>query len=164
MPKTPLLPPLEACREQALKLLDMRPHSEAELRRKLAQRQKYSPEDIRAVMADLQRLGLVDDHAFARLFCDSLKAQGIGKLKARLKMRTRGLSAALIQETLERQWEMEDDGELERAQVVAERKWRMISRIDKPLMNKRQRLARFLAGRGFSSDIIRLVLDKQPFC
>ena len=163
MPKAPLLPPLEACREQALKLLDIRPHAEAELRRKLVKSGKHTGADIQAVMADLRRLGLVDDRTFARLFCESLKGQGIGRLKAQFKMRSRGLSAQLVQETLESLWATDDAEETERAMAAAERKWRSLCKSGKPLLNMRQSLARFLVSRGFQSNIVGAVLNRGEF-
>ena len=163
MPKAPPLPPLEACREQALKLLDIRPHAEAELRRKLVKSGKHTGADIQTVMADLRRLGLVDDRAFARLFCESLKGQGIGRLKAQFKMRSRGLSAALVQETMAEQWTVDDAEETERAMAAAERKWRSLCRTGKPLLNIRQGLARFLVSRGFQSNIVGAVLNRGEF-
>ena len=163
MPKAPPLPPLEACREQALKLLDIRPHAEAELRRKLARSGKHATADIQAVMADLRRLGLVDDRAFARLYCESLKGQGIGRLKAQLKMRQRGLTAQVVQETLESQWEADEGEEEERAMTAAERKWRSLARSGKPLLNMRQSLARFLASRGYPSNVIGSIMNRSCF-
>ena len=163
MPKAPVLPPLEACREQALKLLELRLHGEAELRRKLMQRRKHAMADIQAVMADLVRIGLVDDRAFARMFCESLKESGAGRLKARSKMRLKGLSEELVQETLEQYWAADGEEETDRALALARRKWRALVRSGRPLLAIRQSLARFLAGRGFSADVIGTVLYNRDF-
>src|SRR4051812_6316007 len=54
----------QECFDYALKQLQMRLHSRAELARKLG-RKEYSPEMIEGVLADLARLGYVDDERFA---------------------------------------------------------------------------------------------------
>lgn len=163
------LPPLEACRENALNLLDIRPHAIAELKRKLFQRRKYTAQDIQTVIQDLIRARLLDDNAFARLFCESMKnaTPPIGRFKAQLKLQAKGVPQDIIQNALAAIWDTDDSPESERALAAARRKWDSLSRPSarppEPTVKKRQKLARFLASRGFSPDIISAVIHHPEF-
>ena len=159
------LPPLEACREKALKLLEGRPHSVDELRRKLLNRRIFAPELIETVIADFLQVGLLDDADFAHTACDALKASSpIGRRRAQQKLIRHGLAPELVRQTLDDHWDTSDDPETERALRAAHQKWRSLLRqTSRPLPLKRQSLARFLAARGFASDTIAALLAKPDF-
>ena len=103
---------------------------------------------------------LLDDRQFAETAIDYLKTTGIGRFKAVFKLKTKGVPQDIIQEAIGAKWETEDDGDSERAAIVAKQKWRSLqSKKDWSEIKKLQAVARFLAGRGFSPSVIRQILD-----
>lgn len=151
---------LELCREKALRLLENSPHSVRGLKQKLYKAGKFTSKDIQTVIDDLLKAKLLDDRQFAETAIDYLKTTGIGRFKAIFKLKNKGVPQDIIQEAMEKRWEMADDGDLERAVVVAKQKWRSLqSKKDWPDIKKLQAVARFLVGRGFSPSVIRRILD-----
>lgn len=160
------LPPLEECREKALKILEMRPHSVAELRRKLQNKRKFSAEHIETILADFLQVGLLDDRDFARTCCDTLKgAAPIGRRRAQQKLLAHGLHPDLVKQTLDDCWTSSepDDSDEARALQAARQKWRSLKRQKRLLLQKRQSLARFLVSRGFPLDIMSRILARPEF-
>lgn len=151
---------LELCREKALRLLENSPHSVRGLKQKLYKAGKFTSKDIQTVIDDLLKAKLLDDRQFAETAIDYLKTTGIGRFKAVFKLKTKGVPQDIIQEAIGKKWETEDDGDSERAAIVAKQKWRSLqSKKDWPEIKKIQAVARFLAGRGFSPSVIRQILD-----
>ena len=151
---------LEPCREKALRLLENSPHSVAGLKRKLFNAGKFTAQDIRTVIDDLLKAGLLDDEMFAANYIDYLKTTGIGRIKAVFKMRTKGVPQPVIQEAMEKHWGT-DEGDNERAVEAAKIKWRSLkTKKDWPEIKKLQAVARFLANRGFSMDIVHSVVNE----
>lgn len=147
------LPPEEACREAALRLLDHRGHTVSELRRKLSQR-SYSVSCINAVIDSLLCVGLLNDRVFAEAFCEERAlSRQIGRRRMFADLRKRGVDAQVAEEALAEVWDRED-GELERARAAARNKWRTVTRRTADLRVAKQKVARFLAGRGFSSEVV----------
>jgi regulatory protein len=66
-PRAPKHP--KSCHERALGLLAVRPRSRRELERRLLQA-RFEPEEVADVLARLERVGLVDDEAFARQYAE----------------------------------------------------------------------------------------------
>jgi regulatory protein len=155
---------LEKCRESALRLLDSRMHSHAELDRKL--RQREFPRVLREViLTDLERVGLVDDRMFAEAFVREklTSSRPVGARRILLDLRRRGIADELAREALAEAAEEEDgDAELNRAKQAAERKWASLMRSKREFQKARASLYRFLASRGFDSDTIRRVVDDLP--
>lgn len=59
----------KSCHERALGLLAVRPRSRRELERRLLAA-RFEPEEVEDVLARLERVGLVDDEAFAREYAE----------------------------------------------------------------------------------------------
>lgn len=152
-------PPEEACRERALALLTLRPHSTGELRRKLRLR-GFPPPLVERVLADLARVHLLDDRAFVREFIAQKRSSSrpVGRLKIIAELRRRGITADTLDEagrTLD-----EDDGEagvdaeLTRATTALQSRLR----LRRPGRDPRAEQAswfRFLIGRGFTPALAR---------
>src|SRR4051812_13897598 len=86
---------------RALRFLAYRPHSEAEVKERLA-RAGFSPEDIEAARAKLRSLRLLDDEAFARSFArDRIENRGHGPLRVERELRLKGVAKPLIGAVLE---------------------------------------------------------------
>ncbi|WP_079434756.1 recombination regulator RecX [Zoogloea sp. LCSB751] len=138
--------------ERALRCLAQREHSRAELARKLGT--LGSPEEVGAELDRLIDLGLLSDARFADAYVRA-KASRFGAARLKLELARRGVPAELIGEAIE---ENTTDTELERARDIHRRKFAT------PPTDAREwaRQARFLQGRGFSTEIIRRVLKEHP--
>ncbi len=140
--------PAASLRVRALRLLAGREHSREELKRKL------SGEDVEdaavdALLDELQRKGWLSDHRLAEQAITSARGR-YGPRRVLDRLRSKGVD----EDELERAAAGLKREELDNARAV----W--AKRFGHPPANLQQkaRQARFLAGRGFSTDVIRQVL------
>ena len=142
---------------RALRWLAQREHSRAELERKLARVVEDKPDapapaQIAAALDDLVAKGLISE---ARVAESVLASQGqrFGSRRLKQTLLAKGLDAALVSSTLQQA----RTSELERAREV----WRR--RYGEPAADAagRAKQMRFLAGRGFDSDVIRRVVEAR---
>ncbi len=140
--------------KKAFDLLSRRAHSTKELCDKLYKRD-FSKRDIDTVIAECERLGLLNDELFANDYAAELGGQGKGRFKIKMKLRGKGLSEDNIEKALEKL----GDCEYENAEQALDRKLRTLMNED-DINKRRQKAYRFLAYRGFSSDIITKIMDK----
>jgi regulatory protein len=138
--------------ERALRCLAQREHSRAELARKLGS--LGEADEVKAELDRLTELGLLSDARFADAYVRA-KAARFGASRLRLELSRRGVNAELIAASLEDNC---GDGELERARDIHRRKFAEAPQDAREWA----RQARFLQGRGFSSEIIRRVLKEHP--
>jgi regulatory protein len=139
---------------RALRYLAQREHSRDELGRKLARHAQDTPEasaaeQIARALDELAAAGLQSEERVAQAV---LRGQGarFGTHKLRHTLQAKGLAPALIAETLA----LGQGSELERATDVWRRKFGTVAAD----AAERARQQRFLAGRGFSGDVIRRVV------
>lgn len=149
---------IEKCRESALRLLERRPHSRAELDRKLRERDYPAP--VRKfLLADLERVGLLDDRQFTEAFIRQklLASRPVGTRRILGDLRRRGIPEELARTVLAELAGEEDneDDELDRARQAATTKWAALMRSGREIQKARAAVYRFLAGRGFDGDTIR---------
>lgn len=138
----------QSLRQRAIRLLARREHTRVELERKLAPHGE--PEEIEAVIAELARADLQSDARFAESYVRSQAAR-LGAARLAQSLRTRGVDAALIAAQLD---SAELPDELERAAAVWTKKF-----IGPPADRREwAKQARFLQGRGFSSETIGKLL------
>ncbi|HJV66387.1 MAG TPA: regulatory protein RecX [Geomonas sp.] len=137
--------------DSSLRILSLRDHSEAELRRKLKEK-GYEEAGIEESVARLKELGYLDDVRFARHFVCSAVRNGRG-YGARLKMELarRGVAAAIVAEVLA---EIEEEhSEAELLGQLMERRFGSFdpgSATDK----ERRRVIGYLQRKGFSLSAI----------
>ena len=139
-------------RQKALRLLAMREHSRAELARKLDG--LGTPDEVEATLERMAELGLQSDRRFAESWVRS-KAGRFGTARLRVDLARRGIDADTIVEVLG----AADAGtDIERARAVWAAKFGTLAR------DRREwaRQARFLQGRGFSTDVIAKLLKEGP--
>jgi regulatory protein len=147
---------LAKARNTAYRLLTYRARSRKELEEKLKDRE-FSDAVIEAVVADLARLGYVNDRDFARLWAAGrIRLRGFGRRKIEQELRNKGISRDVVQETLREAFE--DTPESDIAQQEAEKKLRSLARFDPRV--RRRRLAGHLERRGFLSETIYDVLRR----
>jgi regulatory protein len=144
--------PAASLRVRALRLLAGREHSRDELKRKL------SGEDVEdgavdALLDELQSKGWLSDQRLAEQAITSARGR-YGPRRVLDRLRSKGVD----EDELERAAAGLKREELDNARAV----W--AKRFGQPATNlqEKARQARFLAGRGFSSDVIRQVLGGLP--
>ena len=137
-------------KQRAVAYLARREHSRAELAKKLSAYGEQ--EEIDSVLNSLQDAKLLSDQRFAAAFVRS-RAERFGAGRLRQELRQRGVEDGLVAQEL-----AVDDlpSEIERARLVWKKKF------DAQPVDAKDwaRQARFLQGRGFSSDVIRRVLKE----
>lgn len=146
----------QECFDHAMRHLQSRLHSHAELRRKLVRRE-YGETVIDAVLADLARLGYLDDAQFAKTKALSLaEHKHHGRRRAYVELIRSGVEKDLADAALNDVYEQTDS--LAAARMLAEKKAASLKRLD-PLVARR-RLAGMLQRRGFDYETIKPVIDQ----
>jgi len=140
--------------EQAIRLLSVRPHAEKELLFKLIRRQVH-PAAAAAAIAECKRLGYLNDEQLAGDTASLMSDRGYGPRRIRLGLRQKGIDGELISSALDN----EELDHLTSAREAAAYKLRLLSR-ETDSRKKRDKLYRFLLGRGFSFDDIKTVVGE----
>jgi regulatory protein len=146
---------LARAKSTAYRYLTYRPRSTKELLDKLSEK-KFDVAVINAVLADLTRLGYLDDAQFAAQWASSrLRLRGFGRRRIEQELKQKGVDQEIIRGALAIAIPPED--EIEAARSFAERKLRTMKSFEPEV--RRRRLAGFLERKGFSYDIIREMLS-----
>jgi regulatory protein len=168
--------------EEALKFLSYRPRSEREVELRL-RRKGYTPHQIESVMHKLRHRGYVDDRQFARWWVSNRMAfSPRGPRLLRSELRHKGVPAAIVDQVLAEQAELQHDlqqqathmaaghdmqaieepvqgTDLANALALARKRWRLYSDLDP--QSARRRLSGFLARRGYDYETIDAVLRRM---
>jgi regulatory protein len=143
----------EVVYQKALHFLSFRPRSSAEVKQNLIKR-GISELLIDETLNRLQSGGLVNDEAFARAWVENRNAfRPSGKPALRLELRRKGLNDEIVQSVLDAQVDEES-----LAFIAAQKYARRLTGLD--WSGFRQKLAGFLARRGFSYAAIAPVVSK----
>lgn len=148
--KEPARTPLEQAKKWATDYL-ARPHSERELRRRLAEK-GAAPDDIETVVALCVDYGFVNDAEYAAMLARHYADRGYGPGRVRAELSRRGVPRELWDDALSAL--PEDGGAIER--LLAAR----LRGRDASDRREREKAAAALARRGFSWDDIRAALSR----
>ena len=150
--RTPKHP--KSCHERALGLLAVRARSRRELERRLLQA-GFDPEEVDDVLQRLERVGLVDDEAFARQVIEhGFTNKKAGRRAVVTTLTAAGVSADIITAAIDR-----DGGdEEERAQELAEARAGRMRSLDPS--KAYQRLTSLLVRRWYDPDVARRAARK----
>jgi regulatory protein len=140
----------------ALRILTGRDHSEYELTRKLKQR-GFIAEDIEKAISECIRLDYINDERTAGVYIRQLIRKGYGVRRIRHDMDKKGLKGKQVQNLLSKTFS--DADEHDSAVRVLKKNIRRFERESDP-RKRRDKIFRFLYGRGFSQEIIRKILKK----
>jgi regulatory protein len=148
-PKNP-----KSCHERALGLLAVRPRSRRELERRLLGA-GFEPDEVQDVLVRLERVGLLDDEAFARQFAE----HRFGSRKEGARAVAQGLRAAGIESSLaEAVSQQAPDDDEERAADLARSR---VSRLSGVSAEKAfTRLSSLLMRRGYGPQVARSAARK----
>ena len=148
-PKNP-----KSCHERALGLLAVRPRSRRELERRLLGA-RFDPDEVEDVLVRLERVGLVDDEAFARQFAE----HRFGSRKEGSRAVAQGLRAAGIESSLaEAVSKGAPDDDEERAAELARSRVTRLSGVSPE--KAFARLSSLLMRRGYGPQIARSAARK----
>jgi regulatory protein len=148
-PKNP-----KSCHERALGLLAVRPRSRRELERRLLAA-RFEHDEVQDVLARLERVGLVDDEAFARQYAEHrFGSRKEGSRGVEQGLRAAGIAPALVASIADG---TPDDDE-ERAAELARSRALRLSGVAPP--KAFARLSSLLMRRGYSPEIARSAARK----
>jgi regulatory protein len=140
--------------ERALGLLAVRQRSRRELERRLVQA-GFEPDEVADELERLERVGLLDDEAFARAVVESrMGYRGESRRVVAGKLAQAGVATDVALEALDGAPEAEED----RAQRLADAKAPRLSGLEPQVAF--QRLYGFLARRGYGPEIARRVAGR----
>ena len=142
-------------RQKLYRFATYKPRTEQQVRKKLEELEAVDAE-VTELLAWIRSLGLVDDAAYARRFAEaSDERKPMSPAAMRRTLRSKGIADVHIEAALaSRQPEQTIDA----ARRVAHKKLRMLrAETD---ADRRTKLTRFLQYRGYSWDVIRVVIDE----
>jgi regulatory protein len=143
-PKNP-----KSCHERALGLLAVRPRSKRELERRLLAA-RFEADEVQDVLTRLERVGLVDDEAFARQFAE----HRFGSRKEGSRAVMQGLRSAGVAPSLAEAVSQEaPEDEEERASALARSRASRLAGV--PPEKAFARLSSLLMRRGYGPEIAR---------
>lgn len=153
----------DAAREVALKILERRRRTRADLAQRLKEK-GHAPADILGVCDRLEELGILNDREFARLYLRGRASRPRGNRLLLQELRNKGVPAELAEEVLHleaaeaeaEQPDADDAGaELERARLLARQSARKLVGLGP--REARNKLFQLLGRRGFGMDVIERV-------
>ena len=151
-----------SARRIAQKYLNTRRRSERDVHRKL-QQEDIPEELINVTIGELKEAKLIDDTAYAQAFIhDRLLTKPISKGKLALELQAKGIDRITANDVL--QGISSEDEEIDRALDAARKKLPGLERKESDERKRSQKLYAFLAGRGFTSPIIKKTFERlgQP--
>jgi regulatory protein len=144
----------KSCHERALGLLAVRPRSRRELERRLLAA-RFEPEEVQDVLVRLERVGLVDDEAFARQYAEHrFGSRKEGSRGVEQGLRAAGIAPALAARVAEG---TPDDDEERAAELARSRASRLTGVAPQKAF---ARLSSLLTRRGYSPEIARSAARK----
>lgn len=135
----------------SLYLIERKDYTTKEIENKLLLKE-YSELTVKEVIDKLSKLGFIDDNRYTERFVrDRLHLKKYGKRKILHELTMKGLSRETMDEI-----EIEEDVEYNNARSLAEKKYNQI----KEKNNVKDKLFRFLAGRGYEFNLIKRVVNE----
>ena len=143
-------------KEKALRLLSYRARSVQELRKKLLEKE-YSERTVHHVIEDFLRVGLLDDQVFALTYARSRMVQRpIGKRLLKQELLRKGISEDIVDKSVEEAYGKQTEEQIAESLI----KKRIKRYTGEAPQKMKKKLSDFLSRRGFSWDVISVVLSK----
>lgn len=142
-------------KQKAYRFSTYKPRTERQVSQHL-QKIGCVPEEIDVLIAWLREFHLIDDYAYAERFISAAKdRKPLSRNAARATLLRKGIDAAVADALLASEYS--DDVNIDAARRVAEKKVRVLRATTDE--ERKQKLVRFMQYRGFSWDVIRVVVD-----
>lgn len=146
---------LSKCKESALRTIERSYKTEKEIKDKLLLKE-FDDDIIDETLNFLKEYGFIDDSKFVKMFVkDHIRNQGRNKIKYLLQQK--GVDNNLIDEAF---LNLEKEYELERAYILAEKKYLSISKREDDDFKIKNKIIRYLLGRGYDYSIAKDILSK----
>ena len=140
----------------ALRILTRRDHSKYELSRKLKAR-GYTEDIIGDVVSECERFGYINDERTAEVFIRQLYKKGYGLKRIRFELKSKGLRGKHVQGILAKSISEADERLC--AEKIFQKHANRFQR-DTDELKRKDKVYRFLYGRGFSNDVISQIIAK----
>ncbi len=147
----------EGALRAALRLLERRPHGRVELDRKL-RRKGHGEAAAAAALARLDRLGLLDDAAFAESYVSARAGRGRGPARLRRDLEALGVPTAAIDRAL--RTIATDDVPDPWVRTLEQATRRAAAMKGLPRLTRQRRLHAFFARRGFTGEEAREAIER----
>lgn len=146
---------LSKCKESALRTIERSYKTEKEIRDKLLSKE-FDSETIDITIDFLIEYGFIDDSKFVSMYIkDRIRTQGRNKI--RYSLISKGVNKLLIEEAFST---LDRDDEMERAIILCEKKYLNISKREDDDFKIKNKLTRYLLGRGYDYDIAKEVIKE----
>jgi regulatory protein len=140
----------------ALRILTRRDHSKHELSQKLTAR-GYAGEVIDEVVSKCERFDYINDERTAQVFIRQLHRKGYGLKRIQFELNRKGLRGKHVQDVLSKSISLAD--ECQCAEKIFQKHIRRFDR-EKDVLKRKDKIYRFLYGRGFSKAVISELISK----
>ena len=140
----------------ALRILTRRDHSKHELSQKLKSR-GYAAEIIDKVISECERFDYIDDERTTQVFIRQLQRKGYGRKRIQFELNSKGLRGKHLQTVLSKS--ISDADECRSAEKIFRFQARRFDR-EKDVLKRKDKIYRFLYGRGFSKAVISELINK----
>lgn len=142
-------------KDQALRYLSIRPHSRLELVRKMREK-GHRFEIINRALDELEKIDLVNDEEFARLFIQNeLRLRPAGRILLTRKLGSKGIKREMYEPLLKEL--LSEELEIEIARRLTKKFLKANSRYSGKKL--KEKLIRYLQGKGFTWEHIRRVAN-----
>lgn len=146
---------LSKCKESALRTIERSYKTEKEIRDKLLAKE-FDIETVDSTINFLIEYGFIDDSKFVSMYIkDRIRTQGRNKI--RYSLISKGVNKLLIEEAFST---LDRDDEMERAIILCEKKYLNISKREDDDFKIKNKLTRYLLGRGYDYDMAREVIKE----
>jgi regulatory protein len=140
----------------ALRILTRRDHSKYELSQKLKAR-SYTEDVIGEVMSECERFGYINDERTAEVFIRQLHKKGYGMKRIRFELKSKGFRGKHVQGILAKRISEADERQC--AEKIFQKHANRFDR-DTDEFKRKDKIYRFLFGRGFSNAVISQIIAK----
>jgi len=141
-------------KEVAVRMIKLRPRTEAELRRRFSQL-KIEEEVQASVIEELKSKNLIDDLRFARLWIGERKSK-FGMARIRRELIAKGIDADTIEEAMSLEYDHQD--EVSRIEEVLRKRLERLKGLEPEVI--KQKIYQYLVRRGFESDLVCEVIRR----
>lgn len=150
---------IRRAKDQALRYLEIRPHSKKELMTKLL-RKSFPREIIETALSDLKKVDLINDQIFTHQFIrNELNLRPGSKKLLRSKLIQKGVTSEIFEPILDKFYEQEDEEKI--ALQIAQKFLKTQGKLKAD--KRKEKLIRHLLNKGFDWEVIDSVVKEKDY-